>query len=52
MLQAITWTNVDPDLCRHIVSPDHNETNDWPTMGNVALQYPGSQQSLGIFYTP
>ena len=23
--QAIAWTNVDPDLCRHMVSPVHNE---------------------------
>ena len=23
--QAITWANVDPDLCRHMVSLDHNE---------------------------
>ena len=25
MQQAITWANVDPDLCRHIVSLGHNE---------------------------
>ena len=23
--QAITWANVDPDLCRHMVSLGHNE---------------------------
>ena len=23
--QAITWTNVDPDVCRHLVSLGHNE---------------------------
>ena len=23
--KAITWDNVDPDLCRHMVSLDHNE---------------------------
>ena len=23
--QAITWVNVDPDLCRHMVSLGHNE---------------------------
>ena len=23
--QAITWANVDPDLCRHMVSVGHNE---------------------------
>ena len=25
--QAITWTNVDPDLCHHMMSPGHNEFN-------------------------
>ena len=25
--QAITWANVDPDLCRHTASPGHNELN-------------------------
>ena len=23
--QAITWTNIDPDLCRHMASLGHNE---------------------------
>ena len=23
--QAITWANVDPNICRHMVSLDHNE---------------------------
>ena len=23
--QAITWANVDPDLCRHMVSLGHNQ---------------------------
>ena len=23
--QAITWANVDPDLCRHMASLGHNE---------------------------
>ena len=23
--QAITWANVDPDLCRHMVLQGHNE---------------------------
>ena len=23
--QAITWANVDPDLCRHMTSLGHNE---------------------------
>ena len=27
--QAITWANVDPDLCRHMVSLDHNELTHW-----------------------
>ena len=26
--QAITWANVDPDLCRHMVSLGHNELNE------------------------
>ena len=26
-LLAITWTNVDPDVCRHMASQDHNELN-------------------------
>ena len=25
--QAITWPNVDPDLCRYTVSPGHNDSN-------------------------
>ena len=25
--QAITWTNVEPGLCKHMASPDHNELN-------------------------
>ena len=25
MQQAITWANVDPDLCRHMVSLGHND---------------------------
>ena len=24
-VMAITWANVDPDLCRHMVSLGHNE---------------------------
>ena len=24
--QAITWANVDPDLCRHMVSLGHNQS--------------------------
>ena len=27
--EVITWANVDPDLCRHMVSLDHNELNFW-----------------------
>ena len=26
--QTITWANVDPDLCRHIASLDHNKLNE------------------------
>ena len=25
LVQVITWTNVDPDLCRHMASLGHNE---------------------------
>ena len=25
LVQVITWANVDPDLCRHMVSLGHNE---------------------------
>ena len=25
MYQAITWANVDPDLCHHMVSLNHNK---------------------------
>ena len=28
--QAITWTNVDPDLCRHMASPGLNELTQGP----------------------
>ena len=27
--QAITWANVDPDLCHHMSSLGHNELMDW-----------------------
>ena len=27
--QAITWSNVDPDLCRHMASLGHNELSHW-----------------------
>ena len=27
---AITWANVDPDLCHHMVSQGHNELTHWP----------------------
>ena len=26
--QAITWANVDPDLCHHMASPSQNELNE------------------------
>ena len=26
---AITWANVDPDLCRHMASLGHNELKSW-----------------------
>ena len=28
MQQAITWTNVDPDLCRYIESLGHNDLKE------------------------
>ena len=28
--QAITWANVDPDLCCHMASPGHSELTHWP----------------------
>ena len=28
---AITWANVEPDLCRHMASLVHNEFRDWST---------------------
>ena len=34
--QAITWANVDPDLCRHMASQGHNELTHWP-LGDVAV---------------
>ena len=34
--QAITWANVDPDLCRHMVSLGPNELTHW-SLGNVGL---------------
>ena len=27
--QAITWANVDPDFCHHMVSLHHNELNSY-----------------------
>ena len=29
MQKAITWANVDLDLCRHMVSLGHNELNSY-----------------------
>ena len=28
-LQAITWANVDPDICQHMAPLDHNELRKW-----------------------
>ena len=33
--QAITWSNVDPDLCPHMTSPGHNELNPMMAMNFV-----------------
>ena len=33
---AITWTNFDPDLCRHKASLGHNELNEgYLMMGKI-----------------
>ena len=64
--QAITWANVDPDLCRHVVSLGHNELN-WdlePTLHGwisnvvedswhclVQLSTPRDYNNLGIYWT-
>ena len=37
LVQANTWANVDPDLCRHMVSPGHNELIDY-SYSNLATQ--------------
>ena len=58
--QAITWTNVDPDLCTHMASPGHNkltysEVQRSPLMANRATlvqvtRPPGSQNRWPHFH--
>ena len=38
--QAITWANVDPNLCHHMASLGNNELND------------DEHKNGGVFYTP
>ena len=35
--QAITWANVDPDLCRHMVSLGHNELTRWGWVTHICV---------------
>ena len=35
--EAITWANVDPDLCRHIASLGHNELSHHLTDDQSAM---------------
>ena len=35
--QAITFANVDPDKCRHMVSLGHNELNHWGRDGMASI---------------
>ena len=44
MHQAITWANIDPDLCRHMMSQVHNELT-WEEALNLCI-YTG-QLSVG-----
>ena len=37
--QAITWTNVDPDLCRHMASLGHNELSSWALCHEIDLRW-------------
>ena len=37
MHQAITWTNVDPDLCHHMVSLGHNGLTHWGWMTPISI---------------
>ena len=45
--QAITWTNVDPVLCRHMVSLGHNELTLVQAM--TGLQFLGTKPFPEIY---
>ena len=38
--QAITWTNIDLDLCHHMASQDHNELIRFEVMNDQELSWP------------
>ena len=44
--QAIIWTNVDPDLCRHMASVGHKELNNWVFFSEFRniISFPNFQQ--------
>ena len=38
--QAITWANVDPDLCHHMASQGHSELmHNWCNSGALAMEW-------------
>ena len=46
--QAITWTNIDPDLCCHMVSQGHSELN---TIGlQTALMWKCFCWEINVYY--
>ena len=52
--QAITWANVDPELCRHMVPLGHNEIKvgrfyDWPSASEATRQNIGKNK--GAYFT-
>ena len=46
--QAITWVNVDPDLCRHMVSLGHSELTTWQ---GTRIVVPVMATRLTIYYS-
>ena len=45
--QAITWTNIDLDPCRHMTSLDHNELSQVQIVFNVLLLIKMTRPSYG-----
>ena len=46
--QAITWTNVASDLCRHIMSPGHNELiSDFSALSHYKWNNPEGYGKMG-----